>query len=106
MWFQNSRARQKKYKETKLDGSLDLNETATNEEYWTDSTDVLMHKRSNNKLNNVGHFDSSTYHENSSVNNQPIRSKRGDRSQKKSKGLRLKSFDSNLGKRFESKSII
>ncbi len=49
MWFQNSRARQKKYKEKKIDANstLDLNDTESNDENWNGNMEVLEKKRFN-----------------------------------------------------------
>ena len=52
VWFQNSRARQKKYKEKKIDMNcgLEIND-ASQEEIWTQS-EINMNRKRNQTINN------------------------------------------------------
>lgn len=92
VWFQNSRARQKKYKEKKIDlnCALDLNETSQ-DDIWNHSDMNMSRKRlmNNGNNNNTNQSYQTSYTESS--NEIKI-------SKKQSKELRLKHMGNNCGK--------
>ena len=122
VWFQNSRARQKKYKEKKIDlnCTLDLNETST-DDMWNDndSTSLNNNKKArpqqpnsnqatvilnnnNNQTTNLNNGNNTNYqitylNDNTAITNLN-EGKLNFNNNKKHKNMRLKNVNSNHGK--------
>jgi hypothetical protein len=63
VWFQNSRARQKKYKEKKIDSNstADINETDSNDENWNGEVVVMSNKKRPPTNQSINQFQSNDY---------------------------------------------
>ena len=99
VWFQNSRARQKKYKEKKIDlnGTLDLNENSS-EHLWTSSDSPIYNKKvrshTNTCISNSIHLKNNTFQ----TNFNDSMSMSENNFSKKNKKFRLKRNEKNQGK--------
>lgn len=74
VWFQNSRARQKKYKEKKIDSNstVDINEADTNDENWNGDMLIMSTKKQQRQQptdQSMNHFQSNDY---LSINNNNV----------------------------------
>lgn len=92
VWFQNSRARQKKHKEKKIDsiGGIDLSETS-NDDIWNGSNDMVKKRQTLVNSYQINFNDNSI---SNSIENKTNNGKNG----KNGKGLRLKNLNYHMGK--------